>query len=357
MKPSPLTTFTAFATAALCIISTSTAFAQPTIAAAAEQKRLAAGDLSPAIAQLKAESDLVSKFLTEPLTRDFLSEVPALAKQDKRILYFEKSSPRNNRKWYSEEQRNKLDTAGQADTQAREFDEGRYYANQYGTPIAYALAVDVLGKFGVKSFQDKKIVDYGYGAIGGVRLMAQAGAQVVGIDVDPLLPLLYAQPKDVGVMKGGTRSGKLTLIDANFPSAAAVKGVGTGNDIIISKNTLKKGYFTPDVGTAQINAGVPHEAFLKSWHDVLKPGGLLLIYNISQKLDEKDYKPANDPRSPFTKEQFEKAGFKVLALDADDSVKARQFGAALGWAGPPPQGMGDLETNLFGKYTVVQRAQ
>jgi hypothetical protein len=308
---------------------------------------------SEARKKLVAEADAAARVANSPLSQAFYREVSGLPSISPRTVYVQKNAPRTSRQWYSAANWAMLTDEQKAQTQAQTFDESGYYATFYGTPVAYALALDVAHAHGFESVKGKRVVDYGYGAIGTIRLLAQAGASVVGIDVDPMLTALYDQASDVGAVKGRLASGNLKLVNANFPSAEAIAGVGGGNDLIISKNTLKKGYITPDKGKAQIDPGVPLPQFLKAMRDALNPGGLLVVYNISQKLDPENYRPANDPRSPFTKAEYESAGFQVLALDASDDTKVRKLGDALGWGGS--QGMGDLQTNLFALYTVVKR--
>jgi SAM-dependent methyltransferase len=317
------------------------------------QERTPTALQSDANKRLLAEARVAAQAANSPLSQAFYREIVALPSVAPRTVYYQKNAPRATRQWYSAANWAKLNAEQQAQTQAQVFDETGYYATFYGSPMAYALVLDVAYAHGIEAVSGKRIVDYGYGAIGTIRLLAQAGARVTGIDVDPMLVALYDQPGDVGVMKGTETTGDLRIVNANFPSELAVTSVGNNNDLIISKNTLKKGYVAPDQGKAQIDPGVPLPQFLKAMRDALKPGGLLVIYNISQKLDPGNYRPANDPRSPFTKAQYEFAGFEVLAFDASDDTRARKLGESLGWGGP--QGMGDLQTNLFALYTVVKR--
>jgi hypothetical protein len=81
----------------------------------------------------------------------------------------------------------------------------------------------------------------------------------------------------------------------------------------------------------------------------------VLIYNICPapaKTGEK-YIPWADGRSPFPKEMWESAGFKVFTFDHDDSPAVRVMGRALGW--DQGEGAMDLENDLFGVYTLVEK--
>ena len=94
-------------------------------------------------------------------------------------------------------------------------------------------------------------------------------------------------------------------------------------------------------------------------HAALAPGGLLVIYNLAPKqaAADKPYLPHADARSPFSAEQFARAGLEVLAIDTEDHAFARQMGAALGWdKNDKGETVNDLDANLFALYTLVRRA-
>ena len=137
-----------------------------------------------------------------------------------------------------------------------------------------------------------------------------------------------------------------------------VERVGQGFDLILSKNTLKKGYVKPErkIDKRQmVDLGVSDEAFLKTVYNTLNPGGMLLIYNISPKQQDKGYNPQADGRSPFTREQYEKAGFEVMTYNAADDAAIRDVGRALRWDRNAKDEVTDLDGNLFALYTLVRR--
>ncbi len=70
-------------------------------------------------------------------------------------------------------------------------DESLYYEELYGSPLAYCRALELAG---LDDVAGTRVLDYGYGAIGQLRILAGLGADVVGVDVDPLLAQLYAHP-------------------------------------------------------------------------------------------------------------------------------------------------------------------
>src|SRR5262249_16791586 len=150
-------------------------------------------------------------------------------------------------------------------------------------------------------------------------MLALLGADARGVDVDPMLRALYAEKGDQGAMRSKSGvSGKVTLYDGRFPAdPKIVKAIGGGYDLIISKNVLKRGYIHPE-GEADpknlIDRGVSDEHFLAALNKALKPGGRVLVYNLfpAQAPADKPYIPWADGRSPFSRAQWEAAGFKVI---------------------------------------------
>src|SRR5690606_5832473 len=117
-----------------------------------------------------------------------------------------------------------------------------FYFTKYGTPIAYFRVIAAAGLAGMKTLSGKKVLDIGYGTIGHLRMMASAGASVVGIDVDSFLEVLYPVSE-----QGKFRAGKVRLIHGSWPGDKQIKTyVDGGYDLITSKNTLKRGYIHPE---------------------------------------------------------------------------------------------------------------
>jgi hypothetical protein len=218
----------------------------------------------------------------------------------------------------------------------------------------------VLGRSGLDRFSGKKVLDFGYGTIGHLRLLASQGAIITAIDVDPLLPALYSAPGDQGVVKNSSGpDGTIRLLNGRYPADDAMTGaVGSGYDLIISKNTLKNGYVHPQQAVEPrrlLNLGVDDATFVRSLHQALEPGGRVLIYNISPAPSQpgQPYKHWADGRCPFAKTVWETVGFRILAFDQDDSQAVRAIGHALGW----DQGASaiDLKSDLFAMYSLFEK--
>jgi len=248
----------------------------------------------------------------------------------------------------------------------RKISEQEYYYTRYGSPLAYTRPLELLCQVaGRDAFRGKKIFDYGYGTAGHLRLLAQMGMQVTGVEVDPVLKALYSQPDDTGTVAGSTlfnetlADGTLTLLHGQWPAEPGLmEKTGEGYDYFISKNTLKNGYINPEKPVDKrmlVDLGVPRDEFVKQVAKALKPGGLFMIYNIcpAQKLAAEKWIPWADGRSPFTREMYEAAGFEVIHFDESDDEAVRQLGKALEWdKGTSPM---DLEGDCFATYTLVRK--
>jgi SAM-dependent methyltransferase len=310
------------------------------------------------VALLRREAKALEPLVTSRLARDFLSATGTLPSVAPFILYADKAKT----KFFTEAEVRSLGADQRQALDRFPVDDTLYYTTKYGSPLAYARPLDLLGKSGLESVAGSKLLDFGYGTIGHLRLLAALGAEITGVDVDPLLRALYSASEDIAIT--GIRPeipGRIRLINGRFPADLAVRRqIGTGYDLILSKNTLKKGYVHPERPVEQrrlLNLNVDDATFLKSLNEALKPGGRVLIYNISPAPSPPDrpYKNWADGRCPFPKEAWESAGFRVISFDQDDSSSIRLLAHALGWdAGESPV---DLKADVFALYSLFQKAE
>lgn len=314
---------------------------------------------TPVLQRLADEAAALRPIAVSGLTLRFLDAARALPAIGTRSVYLNEVT----REYFSPAERDRLPEAQRAKLVAIELDEYRYYYTKYGSPLAYLRPLEVAAAHGFADVVGKRILDFGYGSIGHLRLLASLGAHVTGADPDSYLDALYHARQDQGAVppaSGGRRGqpGTITLAHGYWPKdATMVERVGKGFDLIISKNTLKKGYVKPERRTdrrQQINLGVSDEVFVRTLHDALNPGGLVLIYNISPRQSER-YNPQADGRSPFTREQFERAGFRIIAFNENDDGAVRDMARALGWDKIGAGESLDLNSNIFALYTLLQR--
>lgn len=308
--------------------------------------------------QMVQEAAAMEPLVQSALAREFLGAIACLPRiETPRKVYYNKQT-RDAMTAVQAQGAAAEQLAGYEET---EISEQFFYFTRYGTPVAFARPLEILGRAGVKSASGLRVVDFGFGSIGQLRALAALGADATGIEVDPLLAAVYAEPGDTGAVArcqsaSAGDDGSVSLVFGHFPAdVKTTDGVGGGYDIFISKNTLKRGYIHPEqeVDPARlVQLRVDDETFVRAVYDLLKPGGFALIYNLAPapSKPEEPYKHWADGRSPWPRELYERVGFAVVAYDADDNAPARAMGKALGWGEQM-----NLETDLFGLYTLLRK--
>jgi hypothetical protein len=302
---------------------------------------------------LPAEARKLQPLAQSVLGRAFLKAAEVAPPYAPRTVYRRGKA----REWIDAAAFAKLKAAERAAWTPMAIDEDTYQGLFYGSPLAYLLPLERLGGAGFGELRGKRVADFGHGGIGQLRLFAELGAEAVGIDVDPLQPVVYSAPADQGPL--GKAGGSVKLVHGRFPAdARAVATVGGGYDLFLSKNVLKRGYIHPAEKVDPrmlVKLGVDDPAFLKAVASALKPGGWFVIYNLTPAPNAagKPYRPMADGRCPFSAEDLAAAGFETLVRDAVDDQAARALGAALGWD-KPPDGM-KLEDDLFSLVTVARK--
>ena len=242
--------------------------------------------------------------------------------------------------------------------------ESIYYGH-YSTPLAWARPFDRLAQHGFESFDGKRVLDFGFGNVSQLRMMASLGADVTGIEIDgSVASALYVEDSDQGAVKKLSdkvkNNGSLKLVFGQWPAEEdVVERVGTGFDLFISKNVLKYGYIHPEkkAPTSQlIDLGVTDQQFLKRLMRILKPGGYALIYNIHppRSKDEEIYKPWAYGETPWNRELVEKIGFEVINWHTDDSEGIHEFGLAIGW-NSSFQTETEFKKNFRAMYTILHK--
>ncbi len=302
---------------------------------------------------LPAEAHALQPLAHTDLGRAFLKAAEGTPPYAPRTVYRRGRS----REWLDAAGFAKLNAADRAAWSPMTVDEETYQGLFYGSPMAYLLPLERLGAAGLGSLQGRRVVDFGHGGIGQLRLFAHLGAEAVGVDVDPLQPILYSAQGDQGSV--GTAGGSVKLVPGRFPAdTKVVAAVGDGYDLFLSKNTLKRGYIHPAQKVDPrmlVNLGVDDAAFLKAVAATLKPGGWFVIYNLSPAPSPagKPYRPWSDGRCPFSAEDLAAAGFETLVRDSDDDKAARALGTALGWDKPPANMR--LADDLFALVTIARK--
>ncbi len=326
----------------------------------------AEGADDPALAALREEAlRLLEVTETEP-ARELLRAVPLLPPVAPTTVHY-RGSHGPEAVAYTRAEFEALPEAERAGLTALEVDTQRYYQTFYGSPLAAVRAFDLAASHGFAAgpagLAGRRVLEYGFGSVGQLRLLASCGAEAVGLEVMPLLRAIYAAPGAQGAVEGpGGRRGSVKLVFGRWPAEpAAALEVGMGFDLVLSKNTLKRGYVAPRFPVdprQRLDLGVTAEAFLERLREVLAPGGLVLIYNLGSGAAGEGalYDPSADIESPWTREDYAAHGFEVLAFDEDDGEGARACGRALGWFGAGSQGSEDTgDEALSARFTLLRR--
>lgn len=310
--------------------------------------------------RIVADAQRLTPLVKSDGAKRFLAQATTLPTVATRTLYHDADKSH----YYTEAEAAALPADARAKLTRIQQNEEDYYNTRYGSPLSYSRPLDILFSRGVSLPPGSKMLDFGYGYIGHLRMLASMGVHTTGVDVWPLLRALYSWPGDQGEVAGADgRNGSVRLIDGHFPGEPPVLGaVGSGYDLVISKNVLKKGYIHPDRPVPdpkrQIQLGVSDEVAIKAFYDALRPGGHFLVYNICPAPTplDKPFVPYSDGRSPFTRGQWEAAGFEVLVFDKDDTEAVRVMGRAIGWDQPEDGEPGmDLVNDLSVLYTLVHK--
>lgn len=315
-----------------------------------------AQDWTPAA--LAAEAERVAEIVTQPAVLEWLAKAEELPEVEGQTLFI---GPRTeggfDRLVLTPGQAIKVSEEELAQCKPVEYGPGRYYATNYGSPIAYAGALACAAEAGIESFKFKRILDIGYGQLGQLEMLARCGAEVDGVEVDPVVHVLYDSTRlaDAVVARDGTKGSVSLHYGEWFADWRLRNRMGEGYDLILARNVLKRGYVQPEEPMEQfdpIDVGGSPEAGALALFGALRDGGVAVVYNLGGgpwRLEDGTYNPQADVRDPFGREAWEAAGFEVLAFQENGSKLMREVGVALGWGTAK-----ELETyNVL--YTVVRK--
>jgi hypothetical protein len=304
-----------------------------------------------ALDELRRDARALEPLATTKLSRDFLAATATQPHVASRVLWVD---PGSRRAW-TETEAAKLAPDARAILERKELDATYYWETRYGSPLSYLRVVEVLAHAGVDDVAGKRVVDFGYGTVGQLRLLATLGAEATGVDVDPTLPVLYSWPGD----QGAVGRGRVSLVSGRWPADSAARAsVGARVDVFVSKNTLKRGYVHPALAVnpgRHFDLGVDDATFLAALRDAVVPGGVVLVYNVCPAPARRGepYIPWSDGRSPFDRPAWEAGGFEVVDFDRDDTSALRAVAHVLRW----DQGDDavDIDHDIFATYTLARR--
>lgn len=297
-----------------------------------------------ALDSIRRDAAALAPLVHSSLAREFLSGCSALPPPPARIV-FRDSVTRN---YCSEKDALSQPASYRARLTPEHLDGLYYYQTRYGSILTYTRMFEILGDDGRVTFNHQRVLDFGYGRIGHLKALASLGATAVGIDVDPQLLALYSEREDQGNVKGaGGRVGAVRTVTGWFPGDSSTRAaIGTGYDLIISKNTLKGGHLPEERARQRriVDLGVNDSVFVRRVAACLKPGGLFMMYTISG--------PMGNAGCPFSEELVRVSGFEIVAYDRDDSPGARAMMAALRGGQESEPSVSD--TDVTARYTLLR---
>ena len=294
------------------------------------------------------------------LVTDFLASAKSLSSIEPRTIYFNKA----DRIAITTDQYDQLDESKRGPFKAKVCDDALYYG-YFSTPLAWTRPLELLSEHGVDSIEGKRILDFGFGNIGQLKMFASMGADVTGIEVnDGIHSAMYAEadqgpvdPFDSSQIKS---PGSLSLVFGQWPAEKAITNkVGHGYDFFISKNVLKLGYIHPERKAPKrmlIDLGVDDATFLSHVYEAMNPDGVVLVYNIHppQSSPDEQYKPWAYGETPWQREQVEAAGFNVIAWHVDDTEAIHDLGVKLGWNANAADDA-EFEKNFRAMVTILKK--
>ena len=124
------------------------------------------------VAALKREALALEPLVTSPLAHDFLKATESLpAMIPPRAVYRDDAA-----KTYKIETTDAPLAKDEKSKLTRvNLDDSFYWTTKYGSPLAYTRPLEVLGRSGLERATGLKILDFGFGTIGHLRLLASLG--------------------------------------------------------------------------------------------------------------------------------------------------------------------------------------
>lgn len=317
---------------------------------------IAQDDQATGLAHLGEEAEALRPMVETDLARRFLDVADDLTPVEPREIYFRRAD---------------RSAMTPAEFEAAPEDERtgyepmtvdwRQYYGLYSSPLAWTRPLDVVAQTGFESADGKRIMDFGFGNVGQLRMLASMGADVVGVEIPGIQEAIYSRPEDAGAVGRAPEvppgePGSVALAFGRWPGGEGMRdAVGGGFDLIMSKNVLKLGYIHPEQevdARMLVDLGVDDEAFVEALWESLAPGGFVLIYNIYPPQPEDRYIPWGHGENPFARSLWESVGFEVVAWNEPDSAGVHAMGRALGWDAQDPE---SFEASFLGMYTMLRR--
>ena len=134
--------------------------------------------------KMKRDAAAINSIVKSDLAKAFLSATSKLAEPETRTVY------RNREKGVAVSKRafEAMGAEEKASFTAREYPPAFYYETGYGSPLVYARVLDLAAPHFIRG-ERPKLLDFGYGTIGQLQLLAHCGFDARGVDVEPRRPV------------------------------------------------------------------------------------------------------------------------------------------------------------------------
>lgn len=306
--------------------------------------------------RIRAEAAALAPLVQSDLARTFLAVADDLRPVEARDIHYRRA----DRAAMTPEQFEAAPESEREGFEPMTIDWRQYYG-LFSTPLAWSRPLDVLASRGFDSVDGKRILDFGFGNVGQLRMLASMGAHTVGVEIPGIHSAMYRLESDTGPVDrapeaGDGPDGSIHLAFGFWPGGAGVRdAAGAGFDLIMSKNVLKLGYIHPQQEAdprTLVHLGVDDETFIRALWDSLNPGGFVLIYNLYPEQPADRYLPWAHGENPFDKALWEAVGFEVVAWNEPDHAAIHALGRALGWDQQNPE---RFERDFNAMFTLLRR--
>jgi len=290
-----------------------------------------------------APLDLTDTAVKSPWVKSFLEIVAAHPKSTPCIAYIQTIG--NGTRSMTEAQAMELPEEERSNMRTVNLDE---CAIRFDSPRIYARMLDLAAVGGLEDVEGKRVLDFGCCDILHLQSLARLGVDVVGTLAGYSMTAMCNNWEDVGELFGPDgQAGNLEVLRGGlYEPDKLAKIKGDGFDLITVGNVLQnpepEDYFSPG-RWLQAGLGRDKEAFVAALYELVRPGGLIIVYNAAV-----EPTPAENA---VLRDLWERAGFEIQVFDQDDRGAAIGIGKELGWEAQAAP----LEGTIRARYTVVQR--
>jgi hypothetical protein len=135
----------------------------------------------PVTEKMRTDAEALAPLVKSDLAKQFLAATVQLKEPASRTIY------RNREKGIalSKRQFDALPEGEKESLTPREYPPQFYYETGYGSPLVYVRMLDLAAPH-MRTVERPKLLDFGFGSIGQLQLLAHCGFDAHGVDVEPV---------------------------------------------------------------------------------------------------------------------------------------------------------------------------